>query len=171
MFAVDSVLYTIAPIPTFFATSSFSFKSGFFSAIISSAFSIVPFIKSSIFTTFPSLVDILPVGKATIPYDTCSNPFTYFSSTRYLATANICLKCRFCSYATTYKHLSKSYVFALYIIAAKSLVAYIDEPFAFCIKHGVFIPTSVKSTIFAPSESVNTPFSSSFCITSSVLSA
>ena len=62
--------------------------------------------------------------------------------------------------------MSKSYFFARYIIAAKSLVAYIEEPLDFCIIHGVSIPSSSKSTILAPCESVNFPSFSNISITS-----
>ena len=103
--------------------------------------SIDSFKSSSNFTILPSLVDIFPVGNNTIPKETCSKPFKYFSSNpKYLAVAKTCLKCNTCSYEVTYNALSKLYVLARYKIAAKSLVAYVLEPFDFTIIHGVFIP-------------------------------
>ena len=99
----------MAPIPTFLAISSLFSKSGFFSSIIFFALWIDSFNKSSNFTTLPSLVDIFPVGSNTIPKETCSNPFVYFSSNpNNLATSNTCLKCNTCSYEVTYNALSKS---------------------------------------------------------------
>ena len=48
----------------------------------------------------------LPSGNLYIPNDTCSRPLTYFSSkSKYLATANTCLKAKSCSQATTYNDL------------------------------------------------------------------
>lgn len=73
------------------------------------------------------------------------------------ATSNTCLKCSTCSYEVKYKALSKSYVLALYKIAAKSLVAYVVEPLDFSIIHGVFIPLSSKSIIFAPCDEISFP--------------
>ena len=87
----------------------------------------------------------------------------YFSSIpKSFAVSNICLKCKFCSYDVTYSALSKLYVFTLYNIAAKSLVAYVEEPFDFSIIIGVLIPAFSRSTIFAPSDSSNFPDCSNF---------
>ena len=110
----DKSLKITAPIPTFFATSSLFSNSGFFCSIISLALEIASFSNSSNLITLPSLVDIFPVGNNTIPNDTCSNPFVYFSSSpKSFATSNTCLKCNTCSYDVTYNALSKSYVLAL----------------------------------------------------------
>ena len=167
----DISLNITAPIPTFFATSSLFSNSGFFCSIISCALEMASFNKSSSLIILPSLVDIFPSGNNTIPNDTCSNPFVYFSSNpKSFATSNTCLKCSTCSYDVTYSALSKSYVLALYNIAAKSLVAYVVEPFDFSIIHGVFIPLSSKLIIFAPCDSISFPVFSNISITSGILS-
>ena len=146
-------------------------SSGFFCSIIAFALEIASFSKSLSLILVPSLVDIFPVGNSTIPNATCSNPLVYFSSKpSNLATSNTCLKCSTCSYEVIYNALSKSYVRALYIIAAKSLVAYVDEPLLFSIMHGVFIPLSSKSIILAPSDSTNFPVLLRISITSGILS-
>ena len=167
----DKSLNITAPIPTFFATSSLFSSSGFFVSITVFALCIASSSKSSSFTTVPSLVDIFPVGRRTIPNETCSNPFVYFSSIpNNFAVSNTCLKCKFCSYDTTYKALSKSYVLDLYKIAARSRVAYVVESFDFFIIIGVFIPLSSKLIIFAPCDSSNLPVFSNMSITSCILS-
>ena len=161
----------IAPTPTLRATSSLFSRSGFFSSIIAFALEIDSLSKSLNLMLVPSLVDIFPVGNNTIPNDTCSSPLVYFSSKpNNLATSKICLKCNTCSYDVTYNALSKSYVLALYKIAAKSLVAYVEEPLLFSIIHGVFIPLSSKSIIFAPCDSISFPVFSNISITSVILS-
>ena len=55
-------------------------------------------------------------------------------------------------------------------MAAKSLVAYVVEPFDFSIIHGVFIPLSSKSIILAPCDSTNLPVFCNMSITSGILS-
>ena len=166
----DKSLNITAPIPTFLAISSFPSIFGFFSSIIAFALVTASFKISSNFIKVPSLVDIFPVFSLTIPYGTWIKPFVYFSSkSRNLATSNTCLKCKFCSYATTYIHLSKSYVLALYKIAAKSRVAYVVEPFDLVtINGGMFLYS--KSTISAPCDSSNLLFFLKISTTSCILS-
>ena len=85
------------------------------------------------------------------------------------ATSNICSKCNICSYEVTYIALQKSYVLALYNIAAKSRVSYVVDLFDFIIMHGGIFFSS-KSTTLAPCDSISFPDFSSISTISGILS-